>query len=168
MCFSSVPPGVGFVNKGLRGAPILEIACTFDLFTEQTFSLETVEALHTCSLGLMYVQANVWFWQAYTCIRRRGGCLRDLDRNSWLDIAPSWLLLGYLRGRGPLKTSNLEMSSWVQIKYPLCLLDEASFLSAVSPNMCLHTVGLKVDNVKGLVNLWVGETWVCEWPLDDG
>lgn len=39
---------------------------------------------------------------------------------------------------------------------------------AVSPKMCPHTAGLKADKVKGLVNLRVGETWVREWPLDDG
>lgn len=63
------------------------------------------------------------------------------------------------------------MNSLVQIEYPVSSLDplgQASSLSAVSPNMCPPTAGLKADKVKGWVNLWVGETWVCEWLLDDG
>lgn len=54
ICYYSVPPGVGFVHKGLRGALILEIACTFDPFTEQTFSWKTDGASHTCGPGLMF------------------------------------------------------------------------------------------------------------------
>lgn len=59
--FSSVPPGVGFVNKGLREAMILEIACTFDPFTEQIFFCKTEEASHTCGLGLMYCVCRLMF-----------------------------------------------------------------------------------------------------------
>lgn len=36
-CYSGVPRGVACVNSGIRRAPILEIAHTFDLFTEHTF-----------------------------------------------------------------------------------------------------------------------------------
>lgn len=46
MCFSGVPPGVGCVNRGIRGVLFLEIACTFDLFTEQTFPSKPDEVPH--------------------------------------------------------------------------------------------------------------------------
>lgn len=68
MCFSRVPPDVGYVNKSLNGVLVLEIACTFDLFAEQTFfffcffSLQKekkiMKASSTCGLGLMCICAG--------------------------------------------------------------------------------------------------------------
>lgn len=51
-CFSGASRGVACVNSGIRGAPVLEIAYTFDLFTEHTFPWKLSKS--TCGPELMY------------------------------------------------------------------------------------------------------------------
>lgn len=81
ICFSSGPPGVGFVSKSLRGALILEIACTFHLFTEQTVPeklmksrIHEPKATWTLCAGLMFDFGRL----THVCMLRLsevGGCL---------------------------------------------------------------------------------------------
>lgn len=48
VCFVSPErrAGVACVNSGIRGEPVLEIAHTFDLFTEHTFCVESSAEVH--------------------------------------------------------------------------------------------------------------------------
>ncbi len=173
ICYSSVPPGVGFVHKGLRGALILEIACTFDPFTEQTF-LKNWWSLYTSGLGLMFDFGRL------THVSKLAGCQEDVCRSEaggklQLHLGCRWVVC-VAQEVPPSVSINVQpwnewmlccyMNSLAQIEYPRSLPDpplQASSLSAVNPNMCPHTAGLTADKVKGLVNLWVGDTWVCEF-----
>lgn len=123
VCFSSVPPAADFVNKAWCGAPTLEIACTFDLFKEQTFMWKIDEASRKCGLGA-YGCAHVWFLAGlHMCIYRLSearGSLPGASVKQLVRFCSIWAVHGlsvwqrrcHLRSPYSMSLTLMQMMGW--------------------------------------------------------